>query len=77
MDEKILQELLWKENQEYRQAFEKHRLLDSELETLQGKKFPSEDEKMRIKELKKKKLVYKDRLYQILADYKESLRKNS
>ncbi len=72
MDENSLKELLLKENEDFKNAFEQHRLYDSELEKLQKKNFPSEPDKVRIRELKKKKLIYKDRLHHILTEYKES-----
>jgi uncharacterized protein YdcH (DUF465 family) len=72
MDENSLREILLKENEDFRHAAELHRLCDRELEDLQKKSFPTEEEKVRIRELKKKKLIYKDKLYHILSDYKES-----
>ena len=72
MDENSLKELLLKENEDFKNAFEQHRLYDSELEKLQKKNFLSEPDKVRIRELKKKKLIYKDRLHHILTEYKES-----
>jgi uncharacterized protein YdcH (DUF465 family) len=72
MDENSLKELLLRENEEFKNAFEQHKHYDSELEKLQKKIFPTEDEKVRIRELKKKKLIYKDRLHHILTEYKVS-----
>lgn len=72
MDDKSLKERLLKENEEFKQAFEQHRLCDRELKKLQKNSFLTEEEKVRIKELKKKKLFYKDRLYFILAGHKNS-----
>jgi len=73
MDEKKLKELLMKENEEFKHAFEQHKILDSELKRLLRKNFLTDEEKVLIRELKKKKLITKDRLYSILTEFKESL----
>jgi len=72
MDEKSLKELLLKENEEFKRVYEQHKRCDGDLEKLQKKSFPTEDDQVRIKELKKKKLIFKDKLYHILSDYKKS-----
>jgi len=72
MDERSLRELLIQENEEFKKAHELHQSLESELETLHGKPFLSSDEEMKLRELKKKKLALKDRMYQIMEAYQRS-----
>ena len=66
MNEKSLMELLIQENEEFRKAHELHQSFEAELETLQDKGYLSPDEEMKVKELKKKKLALKDRMYQLM-----------
>ena len=70
MDEMSLKELLLKKHEEFKNVYEQHKRCDGELEKLLKKNYPTEREQVSIRELKKKKLVLKDRLYHIMSDYK-------
>jgi len=73
MDETALKERLLKENEEFRKAYEKHRELENKLIEYRAKAFLTEEEKIREKEMKKEKLLLKDRMYILMKTFKESL----
>lgn len=73
MGEKELKEVLMQKNKDFRGVVELHRKYDSELEKLKSKNYLLDDEKLRIRELKKKKLVLKDKMYVMMTEYKKSL----
>lgn len=69
MDESALKELLLKENAEFRKLHEEHQRHEKRLAVLGKKTYLSEDERLEEKELKKKKLALKDRMYTIMRDF--------
>ncbi len=69
MDEQALKELLLRENAEFRRAHDDHQACDQALESLRGKSHPSPAEADEERELKKKKLALKDRMYRLMAEY--------
>jgi len=73
MEEKELKELLAKESLDFRRAFEEHQCYEKALETLTAKPFLTNEEELEEKELKKKKLILKDRMYQMMFEYRKSL----
>jgi len=73
MEEKELKELLARESPDFREAFEEHQRYEKALETLGGKAFLTDEEKLKEKEFKKKKLFLKDRMYQLMVEYRKSL----
>jgi hypothetical protein len=73
MEEKELKELLAKESLDFRRAFEEHQRCEKTLETLTAKPFLTDEEELEEKELKKKKLILKDRMYQMMFEYRKSL----
>jgi uncharacterized protein YdcH (DUF465 family) len=72
MKEKELKELLLKRNDEFRKAYREHVQLDKKLEKLRKKSFLTEAEKMDEKELKKRKLVLKDKMYYLMTEYRKA-----
>jgi hypothetical protein len=73
MGEKELKKDLMQKNLEFREVVELHQKYDTELEKLKSKNYPSENEKLKIRELKKKKLALKDKMYVMMTDYRKSL----
>jgi uncharacterized protein YdcH (DUF465 family) len=73
MQEKELKDLLLKENDEFKKASKLHQQYEKKLEKLKAKSFLTEAEKQEEKELKKKKLILKDKMYVIMTEYKKSL----
>jgi uncharacterized protein YdcH (DUF465 family) len=65
-DTEALIERLTSENQEFRKLREDHQRYDSELTQLNGRGFLTADDHWRISELKKLKLIAKDRMEALL-----------
>lgn len=72
MQEKELKDLLLKENDEFKKASKLHQQYEKKLEKLKAKSFLTEAEKQEEKELKKKKLILKDKMYVMMTEYKKS-----
>lgn len=73
MQEKELKELLLKESEEFREANRLHQEYEKKLEKFRNKSFLTEEEKLKEKELKKKKLALKDKMYYLMTKYKNSI----
>src|SRR2546422_184898 len=69
MDQESLIERLMAENEEFRRLRGEHRAYDQELETLKGTPPLSADQQWRISELKKLKLMAKDRMETIIRTF--------
>jgi uncharacterized protein YdcH (DUF465 family) len=69
MDEQELKELLLRENAKFRRAHDDHRDCERALETIRGKAHLTAAEADEERELKKKKLALKDRMYRLMSDY--------
>ncbi len=68
--EEALVERLMRENEEFSKAKEAHSQLARQVEEMEKKAFLTPQEEMEVKILKKKKLAYKDKMEQILAQYR-------
>jgi uncharacterized protein YdcH (DUF465 family) len=73
MREEELKKLLLKENEEFRKANKLHQQYEKKLEKLKAKSYLTESERQEEKELKKKKLILKDKMYFLMSEYKKSL----
>ena len=73
MEEKELKELLMKENEEFKEICELHQKYEDELGIFKQKGFLTEVERLKERELKKKKLALKDRMYFMMTEYSKSL----
>gem|GEM_PF-245010 len=71
IDEEFLKAKLIKENDEFKKAFEEHQACENELEVLRQKSSLTERDFLTEKELKKKKLTLKDRMYRLMSEYAE------
>jgi uncharacterized protein YdcH (DUF465 family) len=71
MDEQALKERMLRENADFRKLHEEHQECEKRLDILQIKSFLSELEKLEEKELKKRKLTLKDRMYLMMAEFRE------
>jgi uncharacterized protein YdcH (DUF465 family) len=74
MDEIELKQLLSRENPEFKEVLDLHKQYEQRLQELSDKIYMTDDEERELKELKKKKLVLKDRMYFWMAQYQKSLR---
>ncbi len=73
MEEKELKEVLLKKNREFKKAFDLHQECERKLEKLKKKSCLTEEERLEEKELKKKKLALKDKMYYLMAEHRKSL----
>ena len=69
MDEKELKELLLRENADFRRAHDDHRACEQALDAIRAKPRLTPAEADEERELKKRKLALKDRMYLLMADY--------
>jgi uncharacterized protein YdcH (DUF465 family) len=69
MDEQEVKELLLRENAEFRRTYEDHQACEKALDEIRVKSHPSPADADEEREFKKKKLVLKDRMYRLMADY--------
>jgi uncharacterized protein YdcH (DUF465 family) len=72
IQEKELREIMLRENEEFKKLHKQHQKLEKELEKFMDKSFLTEEEKLKEKELKKKKLALKDRMYYLMREYRKS-----
>ncbi|MGA1845885.1 DUF465 domain-containing protein [Deferribacter abyssi] len=68
----IVKELLEK-NDEFRKLFEEHIRLEQDLEALYSLKYFPPEVELKIKEIKFTKLKGKDRMNQIIKEYKDKI----
>jgi uncharacterized protein YdcH (DUF465 family) len=73
MDEKVLKQQLSLESPEFKKVLDLHREYEARLQELSDKSYLTDDEDREQKEIKKKKLVLKDRMYFLMAQYQKSL----
>lgn len=74
MGENELKQALMQKNKEFREVVHLHQKYEDQLEKLKSKNYLSENEKLKIRDLKKKKLALKDKMYVMMTKYKKSLR---
>ncbi len=72
MKEQEIIELLRKENEEFKRLEEEHRSLDNTLKALESRRFLTPEEEMEIHRIKKLKLSKKDRMLELIEEYKRS-----
>lgn len=68
-NEELIQKLL-NENEEFRKLYYEHVNLEQDLEALYSLKYFPPEVEIKIKEMKKKKLICKDRMERIVAELK-------
>lgn len=73
MDEQTIKTRLLAENDEFRKVSEQHQLYEQELDQYKNKSFLTEEESLRMKEIKVKKLSLKDKMYAMMSDFRKSL----
>jgi len=71
MKEAEVVDILRNENEEYKKLEEEHQKLHEYLDEMSKKKYLSSEEEIEKKKLQKKKLHYKDKLAQLIREYKK------
>lgn len=74
MDEQGLKELLLRENSDFRRVFEEHRVCEDALAEMRGKPALTPADEIREKELKKRKLALKSRMYALMEEVRRDRR---
>jgi uncharacterized protein len=69
MNEQELKDTLARENGEFRKILEEHHSCELELDRIREKTHPTEADDVTEREIKKRKLALKDRMYRIMADF--------
>lgn len=72
MNENDVIEMLKKESEEFRKVEEEHRILDEQIIEIDKKLHLTTEEEVERKKLQKQKLVKKDRLAELIREYKKS-----
>ncbi|MGA2532625.1 MAG: DUF465 domain-containing protein [Candidatus Aminicenantales bacterium] len=72
MNEHELKEILLRDSGEFRKTFEDHRTCELELEKLRLKSYVTEADALAEREIKKRKLVLKDRMYQLMLEHEKT-----
>lgn len=72
MNDEEIKELLRRENEEFKKLNEEHKSLKSLLAEMDRKVYLSADEEMERKKLQKLKLSKKDRMAELIRDYRKS-----
>jgi hypothetical protein len=67
-------EILRKENEEYRKLEEAHKKLEQCLAEINKKKFLTTEEEIEKKKIQKQKLQHKDRMAELIREYKQKLK---
>lgn len=70
MEEIELKDLLLKENPEFRKLHGEHQSCEKRLEILAGKGFLTDEERLEEREIKKRKLALKDRMYVLMTQFR-------
>lgn len=72
MKEQEIIELLKMESEEFKKLSEEHRLLDQQLLAIDSKTYLNTDEEMERKRVQKLKLLKKDRMAELIREYKRN-----
>lgn len=73
MKEQEIAELLKKENEEFRKLSEEHRGLDVLLAEIDNKRYLTPEEELERKKIQKQKLLKKDRMAELVREYKKNI----
>ena len=71
MKENEIVELLKNEDEEFRKLSEEHRSLDVLLAEMDGKRYLTPEEEFERKKIQKQKLLKKDRMAELVREYKK------
>ena len=73
MDERELKEKLLQENKDFKEVYKLHQQCERELEKLRNKSYYTDEDRLNEQQLKKRKLILKDRMYLLMSKFRESL----
>ena len=73
MEENKIVEFLKNQNEEFRKLSEEHRDLDGLLSEIDNKRYLTAEEEVERKRIQKQKLLRKDRMAELVREYKKSI----
>jgi uncharacterized protein YdcH (DUF465 family) len=76
LKENEIVELLKKENEEFKKLSEEHRNLDTQLSEMDTKRYLTPEEELERKRIQKLKLLRKDRMAELVREYRNVHRTN-
>ncbi|MBI5196852.1 MAG: DUF465 domain-containing protein [Nitrospirae bacterium] len=68
-----IEEILQKENEEYKKLEEEHKVLKQRLAEIDKIKYLTPEDEIERKKIQKKKLAQKDRMAEIIREYKKKV----
>ncbi|MBI4682471.1 MAG: DUF465 domain-containing protein [Nitrospirae bacterium] len=74
MKEEETMSVLRNENDDFKRLEEEHKKLELSLDEMLKKKYLTPDEEVEKKKIQKQKLQYKDRMAQIIRDFKQGVK---
>ncbi|MEW5901013.1 MAG: hypothetical protein AB1715_06080 [Acidobacteriota bacterium] len=72
MEEEKLKDLMLRENADFKKLYLEHQAYEKKLEEFRSKAFLTEEEKLEEREIKKRKLALKDRMYLLMAEFRRA-----
>ncbi len=75
MSEEEIIEVLKRDNEEFRKVYQEHRELDSMLSEFNKKHHLNAEEEIEMNRMKKAKLQKKDRIAEMIREYKKAVKK--
>ena len=71
LSEEQIKEILYNENHEFKQLKDKHASFETRLQELLKKSRLSNEEELELHDIKKQKLILKDKMYRMIREYKQ------
>jgi uncharacterized protein YdcH (DUF465 family) len=72
MDEQEIKDRLIAQNEEFRAIYEEHQTCEQELDGFQNKSYLTDEDNLKVKELKRRKLTLKDKMYRMMDQFRKS-----
>ncbi len=71
MKDSEIKKILVESDEEFKKIYEEHQNYENQLKNFQDKHFLTSEEELEVKKIKKKKLFLKDKMQQIINEYKK------
>jgi uncharacterized protein YdcH (DUF465 family) len=71
MDEKELKDRMLRQSADFRKLNHEHQELEKRLERFKSKSFLTEEERLEEREIKKRKLALKDKMYLMMSEFRK------
>ncbi len=71
MKDSEIKKILVENDEEFKKIYEEHQNYENQLKDFQDKHFLTSEEELEVKKIKKKKLFLKDKMQQIINEYRK------